>query len=561
MRLKRLISLIWTIINANYGLSNIKIALKKDKKNILLLALMIYAFVAIGFSFVFFYRPLLISSFQQLAAIGMENLFLANAFLSAGILGFITGFFLLVSTLFFSRDMRVLITLPIRASDVVTAKLTVVILFQMIVSLAVLLPSLIYYGIQKDAGFPYWFYMAFLFLLSQIFPILFQTIIILPLSRIVKFSRMKDFMLYILGIGALGGSLIVVFFVNRSAVNGGNGSPNFVNIFANPDAFINKLALIYPPAFFATKALLSKAFSGFAWFLGYLGLHILAFAFTVWFAKNYYYDTYNELQQFYAGRKKLSSEELNRELNAEKGPFSALHSREWKYLLRVPSFALNGLSGTFILPIMVMIFPFIFKGNQEAMGDLGNFFLVIKSLYVPLGILCGALAGSMNGLAASAFSREGKLLKELKALPVSSADVFKAKFVNLMEISLMGIILMTIALHILLGGSLLFDILIILLSVLVTAFLNLIQLIIDAMRPLLNWDNPQRAIKQNFNVAIAILIVFSFVGGFGYLSFKLVDAVSSFFITSIITLCGVVGLVFLIKPALKLTGDLMRRDL
>ena len=561
MRLKRWISLTWTIINANYGLSNLKTSLKKDKKNILILALMIYAFGAIGFSFVFFYKPLLISSYQQLATLGMEKLFLANAFLNAGIIGFIVGLFLLISTLFFSKDMRVLITLPIRASEVITAKLTVVILFQMIVSLAILLPSLVYYGIQKNAGVSYWLYSMLLFLLSQIFPMLLQTIIILPLSRIVKFSRMKDFMLYILGIGALAMSLIVVFLVNKSAINGGNNGFNLVNIFANPDVFINKLASIYPPAFFAVKTLLSNTFSGLAWLAGYLGLHAIAFVTTIWFAKKYYYDTYNSLQQFYAGRRKLSTEEMSGQLNVEKSLFATLHAREWKYFLKVPAFAFNGLSGTFILPIMVIMFPFIFKGNQEASGNIENFFQAIKDLYVPIGILGGVLAGSMSGLAASAFSREGKLLQELKALPVSPSDVLKAKFVNIMEISFMGILLMTAAIHLLLGGSLLLDIIVVLLSGVVSAFLNLLQLVIDATRPLLNWDNPQRAIKQNFNVAIAIFIVIGFVGGFGYLSFKLVDVVSPFAIAMVLALCGIVGAISLIKPALRMTSDLLKRDL
>jgi ABC-2 type transport system permease protein len=43
-------------------------------------------------------------------------------------------------------------------------------------------------------------------------------------------------------------------------------------------------------------------------------------------------------------------------------------------------------------------------------------------------------------------------------------------------------------------------------------------MIIDLARPLLDWTNPQKAIKQNLNVLLAILADIGILSGLGYVS-------------------------------------------
>ena len=50
-------------------------------------------------------------------------------------------------------------------------------------------------------------------------------------------------------------------------------------------------------------------------------------------------------------------------------------------------------------------------------------------------------------------------------------------------------------------------------------------MIIDITRPLLTWTNPQQAMKQNLNVLIGMGIGTLYVGGIGYLTFKLINKV------------------------------------
>lgn len=65
-------------------------------------------------------------------------------------------------------------------------------------------------------------------------------------------------------------------------------------------------------------------------------------------------------------------------------------------------------------------------------------------------------------------------------------------------------------------------------------------MIIDIYRPLLDWDNPQKAMKQNLNVLIAMGIGALYLLGVGFLVYKLLDKVDILFIY------GIMGLVFII---------------
>jgi ABC-2 type transport system permease protein len=48
-----------------------------------------------------------------------------------------------------------------------------------------------------------------------------------------------------------------------------------------------------------------------------------------------------------------------------------------------------------------------------------------------------------------------------------------------------------------------------------------ISLLIETKRPLLVWDNPQRAVKQNMNVVISMLICMAYVIVLGFAAFIL----------------------------------------
>jgi len=183
----------------------------------------------------------------------------------------------------------------------------------------------------------------------------------------------------------------------------------------------------------------------------------------------------------------------------------AIFSREWRIMNRTPIFLLNGVLVVVLVPLLFVIMA------STGMGRGDNAFILKaltsgKPLFVTLIAACFmAVCGSLNGTSSSTFSREGSQFWMSKVIPVSPREQVTAKFLHSYIISLLGIatssIVLTAILHLKIGiiasavG----------LAMVATVALTAVGMIIDLARPLLDWTNPQKAIKQNLNVLLAII--------------------------------------------------------
>lgn len=130
----------------------------------------------------------------------------------------------------------------------------------------------------------------------------------------------------------------------------------------------------------------------------------------------------------------------------------------------------------------------------------------VNPLYTILATaLFMVICGSLNGTASSAFSREGKQFWISKVIPVEPRVQVAAKFLHSYMVAVLGVITASIvavaflhlkATYLIVAGGL---------ALVCGLLLTAVGLIIDLARPLLDWTNPQKAIKQNFNVLLAML--------------------------------------------------------
>ena len=99
----------------------------------------------------------------------IQQLFLTNFIMLSGLFGFFLGAFVLIGEFFSNKDLKVLITLPLEPHETIFGKLFIVLFDQMIISLLLLLPALIYFGIYTKQSAVYYIISIIVFLLSQIF--------------------------------------------------------------------------------------------------------------------------------------------------------------------------------------------------------------------------------------------------------------------------------------------------------------------------------------------------------------------------------------------------------
>jgi ABC-2 type transport system permease protein len=124
-----------------------------------------------------------------------------------------------------------------------------------------------------------------------------------------------------------------------------------------------------------------------------------------------------------------------------------------------------------------------------------------------------AICGLTNGTSSSTFSREGGQFWISRVIPVAPWEQIAAKFLHSFMIGSLGILAALVVALIILHPTTTHLVLAVGLALITGFFLTAIGMIIDLARPLLDWTNPQKAMKQNLNVLLSIFASLGFLTG------------------------------------------------
>ena len=214
--------------------------------------------------------------------------------------------------------------------------------------------------------------------------------------------------------------------------------------------------------------------------------------------------------------------------------FHALFVRDYRNVVREPAFFANGPLFVYLFPVIfILSFSVGFIASGEGLGVIISAFqrklaelspesLKSAKYFVTLGSAAFVVfTGTFANLATTSFSREGKSLNDLKAMPIDFNLIVKVKFWHAMLYvgiaNAIMIFLLTLAyffLQVPLTFTDLFSIcfMTVLVSGSVSLLLIFIDMFIDTLNPKLNWETPMAASKQNFNVLWSMLLSMLTVG-------------------------------------------------
>ncbi len=178
---------------------------------------------------------------------------------------------------------------------------------------------------------------------------------------------------------------------------------------------------------------------------------------------------------------------------------AALVKREWSIISSNSSFLMEVIGEAAILPIIMLVFYFTIPRDylsmlSEIAGELPMLPLVVLAALI--------LFSSINSVSATSISREGPAFMLSKALPVSGSRQIKAKLIFSLILFLpawylnMTILIIVLKIppvnlaYLITAGP----------AVIILGFIAGIH--IDLSRPVLGWNHPQQAMKQNMNVPI-----------------------------------------------------------
>ncbi|OGD25372.1 MAG: hypothetical protein A2V57_10370 [Candidatus Aminicenantes bacterium RBG_19FT_COMBO_65_30] len=509
-RLSRLATVVRAGLRSNFGLAILKHRLFKEKKDRWLVP--VFALAGLGVLPTLYGIVLLIKgAYAILAPMGQERALLTLGVLAGQLLILLFGIYYVISAFYFSRDLEFLIPLPLRPSEVMISKFAVIMINEYLTVAAIVLPVVVTYGVMAKGGIGYWVNAVLVYLALPVIPLALVSLLVVAMMRFINVSRKKDILILVGSIVLIVLALALQIGLGRTA--GPQPSAQAVTaFFTSPDSLLNRVGSKFPPSIWATKAVAAGFSSeGPANLALLLGVSLAFFAGIVVMAEKLFYRGLIGLSETTGKKRRLTRDEMSRRVSSGRRAVAAVFGREWKIMNRTPIFLLNGVLVVVIVPVIFVLLANMGsgRGGSGGGGDLSAILKTMTSANPLFAILAAALfmtvCGSLNGTSSSTFSREGAQFWISRVIPVAPREQAAAKFLHSYLVAMLGVVTATVvaaivlhlkAVHLAAAAGL---------ALVAGVLLTVVGMIIDLARPLLNWTNPQKAIKQNFNVLLATL--------------------------------------------------------
>jgi ABC-2 type transport system permease protein len=495
-------TLVRTGLKSNFGLAVLHHRIFREKKDRWILPIFGLAFI--GMLPAFYGFVLLIrNGYHLLKPMGQERALLTLGILSGQILILIFGIYYVISAFYFSRDLDILIPLPVRSSEVMLTKFTIILVNEYLTVSFIVLPVFIVFGVLDSRDIGYWINAIVVYLALPVLPLAVISALVVAMMRFINITRKKDFLILIGSIALLVvgfGFPILVGQVGKSDIS----AQDVALFLSSPNSLPNRVGAWFPPSIWATKAI-AGGFSaeGLMNLSLFLGTSLLFLGAMIILAEQLFYKGLIGLAETSARRRLLTRDQMSRRISSGRHAVAAIFLRELRIMNRTPVFLLNGVLIVVIIPAF-----YIFMA-ESGPGIFGTAFRNFIASGDPLPLMLGlalfmTLCGCVNGTASSTFSREGAQFWISRVIPVPPREQIAAKFLHSYLMGILGIAAASIALFTILPLKPPLLLASTGLALAANALMTAVGMIIDLARPLLDWANPQKAIKQNLNVLLAI---------------------------------------------------------
>ena len=474
----------------------------RKAKTLLFIILLGLAFIPLVLQIGFFFYKLI----GALSAVNLHGLALSFGFSAVGMVVFLFGILNVLSVFYFAEDVDILLSLPLRSSHILSSKFTAALVYDYFFVFLFLLPLLVAYGLKMQPGAGYLPTAGLVFLVLPVVPFAIACILVMVVMRFTNFSRNRD------RFGKIAGTVLLLFILGLNFVLQRN-----TGLSENPEQFsqllasgrfpaIRGIAGVIPGIRFAVESVLhSGEIQGWIWmafFLGVAGLFVAVFL--VIGDRIYFRGVQGSTDRLRSKAAIRSS--VSNMVMINRSPITAVWLKDMKILFRDPTLFMNCVLTNFLWPVLFWLVT-----QTHSSGNEAQMAFLLKQPRLGLFVYAGALglglvSTAMNAIASTAISREGKALFVMKIVPVPFGSQIIAKAGTAMVMGAVGSLLLlsfaVVRYH--LSAPLIPKTVVMLF--LGVVFSGLSGLLIDLHFPKLNWDNAYKAVKQNLNVVIHIVL-------------------------------------------------------
>lgn len=472
------------------------------------LVLGLFAIIPIRFIMGMYDNPLILP---------LKDILLAQTVVSAYIA--VIFFYLapIVSTIYFSNDINILLGLPVKATNILLSKIISLTLNSMIVSGLVLLPSGVKYGMVSSKGLEYYIILVLGWVLSNAMTIAILTLIIVAAMRFInRIPNIKNIM------QTIGMIFIIIFSIGlQVAVRTVDFTgENMAEILNSSRELLDSLLLAMPhlrPLVYSLTA--ESSGQSIIWFLVLIALAIIILFLVTRLGYNLM------LKGIFDNKTILSKKRTKTEKVHSDSPRMAIAKKDVKEILGTPVYIYNVLSTGILMPVL-FILPLITNENIslselmngeklfEMMG-ISNFDQLV--IWMLAGLMISMVLSMTGPTSSSALSREGKSMWLMKILPIKYEDILVGKVLASMFFQVLGILPTTILLFFILKPGII-SIVAYLLGALSSIYLvSNFGMTLGIEHVKLDWDNPQQIIKNTFSSLVMAFgsLGYMFIVGFG----------------------------------------------
>lgn len=424
-----------------------------------------YAVAAVFFISVLYYSNKLINFLYSSLSGDMAELILNKAVIlilsSAFIFILLTGIATTLFTMFLSKDLNFLMSLPINRRIVFIYKYFESYFVNSLIIFVVLLPFLITYGYSSVSRITYYPVMIICLILLFSLPTSFGILLGMAAVRVVNPNKAREIL------GVVGGLIGLVFVIGSQVI------PRFIEnnmnslVQTNPsgiveliDRVLDKTFLKFLPSTWAASAISSThGGEGIPFLMNFTFLlitSILLFLICIYAADRIYYSGWASASQFLINsvrKKGLRTDSSSSKIKIFKGNIFYIVVKDFKLLYRDLRKIIQ-----IITPVFVLIFVFLYSilGKKNGLPPVNIIFMDLKILiFLTFPLL---ISGFVNiNVSGNSIGAEGLNYWILKVSPFSVKNLLKVKilFGSIIS-SIAGILACVITYFAIKPGSVLF---------------------------------------------------------------------------------------------------------
>ncbi|MGH1284111.1 putative ABC transporter permease subunit [Bacillus toyonensis] len=475
----------------------------------------VFSFAAILFVGFLIFGSMTHGMYEGLKQLRQEpGMIIAMGLAIASIWVFLMSITNILTVFYYSNDIEMLLPLPLKPAQIISAKFLTVLITQYVMSSFILLPIFITYGLKSGAFITYYIYMIFIYLLFPIVPLVLASLLMTIIMRYTNIAKNKDrgnIFIGIVSILFIVGINVFLQWRNKSAFSGDGAAEYLVN---NQSSLIVQMTNYFPTTYFGAVALVESAnWKGPLYVMIFAVISFVFFVLFYYIAERTYLKGVIGLSTSTAKKEVISAEGLQKS-TVQSSHLKAYVKKEFKTLFRTPQFFLNCIVQTFVMPIMLFFILFVQDGNLKFITEYINN-PETTGFAIGVGLCASLFLMGSNVIATTSFSRDGSSWFVNRYLPVKASDIFFAKAITAWLINVIILAVFGITMAVVAGISPVFMILWFLLSANGLLLINLIGTRWDAQTADIHWDTEQKLFKSRYttlwnflaNILIALIIV------------------------------------------------------